>query len=223
MRVALLGSGKTGSKVAGLHPDTTSFTTSNPVSVSALKDVDVVISFLPGPVFLEHIDLLIASKLPVVTGSTGFEWPGNIYSQLQEQKLQWIRSHNFSLGMNVVRAMIRSMSKLGELFDQGEFTIHDIHHIHKKDAPSGTALSWRDWLGVDAKITAQRKGDVVGYHHLMFDSDDEKITLIHEAKDRSIFARGALWAAQLLHEKRLSECGLLDFNEVVKEQLNLNY
>ncbi|MEX1099279.1 MAG: dihydrodipicolinate reductase C-terminal domain-containing protein, partial [Bacteriovoracaceae bacterium] len=108
-----------------------------------------------------------------------------------------------------------------ELFEDGSFTIHDIHHVHKKDSPSGTALSWKEWLDRPAQISADRKGDVVGYHHLKFDCRDEAITLVHEAKDRSIFARGALWAAKILHEQNDLDYGLLDFNQVVKKTLNI--
>ena len=221
MKIALLGAGKTGIKVSEIHDDVVIFNTKNPPSLNALKECDAVISFLPGEAFLEHIDLLIESKLPVATGSTGFDWPKDIDQRLKENELSWIRAHNFSLGMNVVRAMIKQMSSLAQLFDDGKFNIHDIHHIHKKDAPSGTALSWKEWLNQDVEITAERKGDVVGYHHLEFNCADEMITLVHEAKDRSIFARGAVWAAKILVEQNELQHGLLDFNEVVKTQIKL--
>ncbi|MBC76693.1 MAG: hypothetical protein CME64_11820 [Halobacteriovoraceae bacterium] len=221
MKIALLGTGKTGMKVADIHGDVELFNTRNPATLDSLKNCDVVVSFLPGEAFLDHIDLLVESGLPVVTGSTGMEWPKNIEQRLKENNASWIKAHNFSLGMNVVREMIKTMSKLSDLFDDGTFTIHDIHHVHKKDAPSGTAISWKEWLGKDAEITAQREGDVVGYHHLEFDCADEKIKLVHEAKDRTIFARGAVWAAKILHEDHNLSKGLLDFNEVVKNYLKL--
>lgn len=221
MRIALLGAGKTGSKVAKIHDDVVIFNTKNPPKLEELQKCDVVVSFLPGEAFLDHLDLLIESKLPVATGSTGFDWPEDIDQRLKENQLSWIRAHNFSLGMNVVREMIKQMSTLAKLFDDGSFSIHDIHHVHKKDSPSGTALSWKQWLNEEVNITAKREGDVVGYHHLEFDSADEKITLVHEAKDRSIFARGAVWAAKILTEDDSLEKGLLDFNEVVKTKINL--
>tara|TARA_Y100001936_G_C15983959_1_gene618398 strand:- start:422 stop:1087 length:666 start_codon:yes stop_codon:yes gene_type:complete len=221
MKIALLGTGKTGMKVAEIHKDVVLFNTRNPAKLTSLQECDVVISFLPGEAFLDHIDLLIDSKLPVVTGSTGMDWPENIQNRLREDNISWIKAHNFSLGMNVVREMIKTMSKLSNLFDDGFFTIHDIHHVHKKDSPSGTAISWKEWLGEEATITADREGDVVGYHHLEFNCADEKIKLIHEAKDRTIFARGAVWAAKILYKNKEIESGLLDFNEVVKNYLKI--
>ena len=61
----------------------------------------------------------------------------------------------------------------------------------------------------------------MGYHHLEFNCADEKIKLIHEAKDRTTFARGAVWAAKILYENKEIESGLLDFNEVVKNYLKI--
>ena len=110
MKIALLGAGKTGIKVSEIHDDVVIFNTKNPPSLNALKECDAVISFLPGEAFLEHIDLLIESKLPVATGSTGFDWPKDIDQRLKENELSWIRAHNFSLGMNVVCQMIKHMS-----------------------------------------------------------------------------------------------------------------
>ena len=221
MKIGLLGTGKTGSKVQELHEDVVPFDSSNPPNPQALSGVDVVISFLPGTAFLEYLDMLIEAGKPVATGSTGFEWPDDIDQRLKEQQLSWIKAHNFSLGMNVVRQMIQTMSHLSNLFDDGQFKIHEIHHVHKKDAPSGTALSWKEWLDRDANITSAREGDEVGFHRLTFDCADERIVLSHQAKDRSIFARGAIWAAELLHSENELPFGLLDFNELVRKKLNL--
>lgn len=220
MKIALLGLGKTGSKVLELAPQAECFNTKNIPTLEKLSQCDVIISFLPGDAFLEYIELLIESGKPVVTGSTGFDWPQDINEKLEDKKCAWVKSHNFSLGMNIVRMMIEKMSLLDKLFDDGKFSIHDIHHIHKKDAPSGTALSWKEWLGVECEITAERKGDIIGYHHMIFDSPSEKITLIHEANDRSIFAKGALFAANIL-SKRDTPSGLHDFNQLIKNYLNI--
>lgn len=217
MKIALLGAGKTGSKVKEIHPETVVFDSKNPPTLQALKEADAVVSFLPGDAFLSYLEILIEARTPVAAGSTGFQWPEGFDERLRKEGLRWIRAHNFSLGMNVVREMIKMMSWLDDLFEDGGFAIHDIHHVNKKDAPSGTALSWKEWLGKDARITAERTGDVVGYHSLKFDCRDESISLIHEAKDRSIFARGAVWAAKILSEDEQLPAGLHDFNQVVKK------
>jgi 4-hydroxy-tetrahydrodipicolinate reductase len=221
MKIALLGAGKTGGRVKDLHPDTVIFNSKNLPSVDKLKVCDVVISFLAGDIFLSYIPLLIEAKLPVVTGSTGFDWPKNIENQIKEQNLKWVRSHNFSLGMNIVKSMIETLSKSTELYDDASFNIHDIHHTKKVDSPSGTALSWESWLNKEATITAERKGDIVGYHHLEMNSPMEKIKITHEAKDRAIFASGAIWAAKHLLKDPTLEAGLIDFNQLVKKHLNI--
>jgi 4-hydroxy-tetrahydrodipicolinate reductase len=221
MKVALLGSGKSGCEVAKLHENTVIFNRSNPITLPALKECDIVISFLPGDVFEPLISLLIESNLPVVTGSTGFEWEQDKVLRINSQKTSWIRAHNFSLGMNLVKSMIETLSKATELYPDATFNIHDIHHTKKIDSPSGTAISWRDWLKKDADITAERIGDVVGYHHLEMKSQVEQIKITHEAKDRAIFASGALWAARAIISEPNRFEGLNDFDKVVKTLLNI--
>jgi 4-hydroxy-tetrahydrodipicolinate reductase len=221
MKIALLGKGKTGAEVLKLDPNVTVFDSKDKPKLESLSGHDIIISFLPGPVFSEYIQLLIESKIPVITGSTGFDWPKDIDKTLINNKLSWIYAHNFSLGMNIVKKMIETLSKATELFPDSTFKIHEIHHTKKQDAPSGTAISFEKWLGHKAEITSSRTGDVIGDHELTFECDDEVITLNHSAKDRSIFARGALWAAQIMNEDSNIPLGLNSFNEIVKNKLKL--
>lgn len=219
MKVALLGTGKTGSKVAHDHSNTIAFDSKNLPTLEKLKSCDVVISFVPGDIFVEYIPMLIKSKLPVVIGSTGFEWTEETKKQLIDQKLRWVHAHNFSMGMSIVKTLIETISKSSELLEDVTFKIHDIHHVKKLDAPSGTAISWKKWLAKDAKITSERTGDVIGYHHLEMQTPYESIKLVHEAKDRGIFARGALWSAnQALNNTNLP-FGLIHFNDLVISQI----
>ena len=220
MKIALLGTGKTGSKVMEIHDDVVGFNTGHPPSVEKLKICDVAVSFLPGDALVSYLDILMESRIPVVTGSTGVDWPEEFEERLKEEGLTWIEASNFSLGMIVVREMIEKMASLDDLFDDGSFRIHEIHHKHKTDAPSGTALSWGEWLDREAEITSERKGDEVGYHEIRFDCADETITLSHQAKDRTIFARGAVRAAEMIHGEDL-ESGLLDFSVLVKEKFKI--
>ncbi len=221
MKIALLGAGKTGKKVAELHPNTVIFNTTNPLCLEKLKECNIVISFLPGDAFIEYIPLLIESKLPVITGSTGFDWKQAWITEINNEKLTWVRGHNFSLGMNLVKSMIEVLGKATELYPKAQFSIHDIHHTQKLDSPSGTAISWNKWLNQEAKITAERTGDVVGYHHLEMESEVEKIKITHEAKDRAIFASGAIWAAKQVLASPENPRGLIDFDNLVKEILDI--
>lgn len=220
MKVAILGKGKTGNRVIEklAASEVTVFDTSNPPTLEKLKGHDAVISFLPGEAFLAYIDLLIDSKVPVVTGSTGFEWPSDIDKKLKENETPWIKAHNFSLGMNLVKQMLQVLSKADKLFTKPKFKIHEVHHIMKLDAPSGTALSWQDWLGSSCDITSERTGDVVGEHRLTLETKTENIIIEHQAKDRGIFAAGAIWATEKIISGSVP-AGLNDFSDVALKEL----
>lgn len=229
MDIALLGSGKTGSEVANVASQrdgftVTAFNRSNPASEAALSGHDVVISFLPGSAFLSHIPLLLKSQLPVVCGSTGFTFPGGTeaFSRiLSEQNIRWIYASNFSLGMHLVREILPILGLASDVMPDAGFGIRETHHTQKLDSPSGTALSWRQWLGHPADIASERIGDVVGEHELTVSTATERITLRHEALNRRIFAEGALQAAEwILNPAIVPEPGLFAFHQVIRHHLS---
>lgn len=224
MKLALLGNGKTGRHAYSLAAATpgitvTVFDRKRPPDRNALSGHAAVISFLPGPAFLTYIPELVASRLPVVTGSTGFEWPDGraTFSEMLSGKgLQWVHASNFSLGMCLIHEMIQTLSMVGTLYDEYAFSIHEIHHRDKMDAPSGTALAWSQWLGMQADITSERTGDVIGEHTLTLATPFERIKLHHSARDRKLFASGALWTVrQVLYSHLLPGPGLYDFQDLV--------
>ena len=222
MKIALLGKGKTGSKALELNgaDNTLVFDSKNPFSIDKANGCDVIISFLPGDVFVNQLDLLLESKIPVVTGSTGFEWPVNFSKKIEEKKIKWIKAHNFSIGMNLVYKLIKIMSKTNNIFSDYEFKLHEIHHTNKKDAPSGTALSWNEWLSdSNIEITSERTGDVVGDHELVLETPFEDISIRHKAKDRKIFASGALWAAKKIITDSSIPYGLTDLSTLALKEL----
>lgn len=229
MKIALLGKGKTGSKVIELCEENKNneygdielsvFDSKNPLSKTDLNGFDIVISFLNGDIFLSHyFDLLRDSGICVVCGSTGFDWTNEMKEKIEEAHGTWIKATNFSLGMNLVKEMISIASKASTLFSDNQINYHinDIHHTKKLDAPSGTAISWKEWLGHEAEISSERTGDIVGIHELTIDTPNEIVTIKHEAKDRRIFAAGALWAA-----KRIKDLpsGLHDFSDIARQVL----
>ncbi len=200
--------------------DVTGFDESNPPTLEALQEHDVAISFLPGPALLQHLDLLIESGLPLATGSTGFEWPADTDARLKQKGVAWITASNFSLGMNLIYGMIQVLGKAPLIYDNFDFKLHEIHHIHKKDQPSGTSLSWQRWLGQNVDITSARDGDNPGDHKLTLVTDYEDISIQHQAKDRRVFAGGAIWTAKKLHAGRI-EPGLHNLQDIMKKELNI--
>lgn len=223
MRIALLGNGKTGSKVleiAEKKHQLIIFDSQRVPTFEKLKETDAIISFLPGNVFLDLIPLLVETKLPVVTGSTGFTWPDNIQTILKEKNLAWIYATNFSLGIVILKQLIQKLRKMEDIFEKSSYSIHEIHHTKKLDAPSGTALSMNEWAGGKSHITSERTGDIIGHHTLTLDTGRETLQLSHEAKDRALFAEGALWAANILLTHQL-EAGLHSFQAIAEQQLSL--
>ncbi|OFZ46873.1 MAG: hypothetical protein A2381_04545 [Bdellovibrionales bacterium RIFOXYB1_FULL_37_110] len=222
MKVAIIGTGKTGSKVVELLQDSSPgiFNTTNPPTLEKLKKFDVIITFVPGTAFQNLLKLLLDSQLPVVSGATGFNFPNDFHATLIHKKLRWIHSNNFSLGINLIQPMLKALKKTSRLFADYHFTLHETHHVQKKDAPSGTSQMWQAWLGEKINITSERTGDVVGTHCLTLNLDFEKITLTHEALDRKIFAQGAIYAAHELLTNKNLEYGLLNFTTLVKEKIS---
>lgn len=216
MKLAVIGTGKTGGEVVKLlGPERISdtFDIDKRPTVEKLRQADAVVIFVPGSAVDEIIEVVLESGTPAVWGSTGYEWAADLDQRLKEASLKWIRASNFSLGMNVVRRAIRAISEGAEILNNPEYRIHEVHHIHKKDAPSGTALSWREWLGKNAGITSERKGDIKGIHELTVSTPSESISLKHEAHDRAVFAEGAIWAAEQLVIGEVS-AGFHDFSSI---------
>ncbi len=220
MNIALLGTGKTGGKVLEVldGQNVTGFDELNPPTLKKLREHDVVISFLPGSAFLEYLDLLLEAGLPLANGGTGFDWPADIDDQLKTRDLAWVTAGNFSLGMNLIHGMIKVLGKAPQLFDNYQFNLHEVHHIHKKDAPSGTALAWQQWLGQEAHITSSREGETIGTHKLTLSTANEDISLEHIAKDRKIYAEGAIWTAKKLLSGDIPP-GLHELSAIMEREL----
>lgn len=229
MRIALLGNGKTGSRVNRLALDrgynVSVFDSSNVPTTSKLTGHDVVVSFLPGEAFLSYISILLDAKIPVVSGSTGFQWPDGLQSmrnRVTENQVIWTQSGNFSLG-NL--ALLPVIGQIGSHPAVQNFRplLQEWHHIHKKDAPSGTAIMWKDAFGRHAEIRSYREGDIVGVHELTLSSDTEKITIRHEAFDRDVFAQGALFLAEfIVRNQNFIRSGLYSMQEMMDSYKHLH-
>lgn len=200
MKVAVIGSGKTGGHVLKLIPPQDvvgPFGRSRPVSAEALAGCDLGIIFVPGEAFLEMIPQLIRSKKPMVVGATGMEMPRDLDQRLKAQGVAWVHATNFSLGVQLFRQLIKTVNKLQKSLPAFQAGLLDIHHTKKLDAPSGTAKSLAKWSEFPVEIEAKREGDVVGFHELTLTFPQETVKVSHNAHDRALFAQGALDIAKL--------------------------
>lgn len=216
MKISVIGTGKTGSKVVEMLGDNLAyaFDESNPPTLEKLKESDAVIIFVPGDAVADIFDLVLESGVPAAWGSTGFDWPEDLDEQVKAANTKWVLATNFSLGMNIIRNAIKAISVGSEILKEPIFKIHEVHHVHKKDAPSGTALSWKEWLHKEVEVASAREGDINGIHELTVTTNTEQITLKHEALDRGLFAEGAIWAVEQLLNEQLLTNGVVTFGQL---------
>jgi 4-hydroxy-tetrahydrodipicolinate reductase len=171
---------------------------------SKLAKVDCVVDFTQPQATLQHLSKCILYKRPIVIGTTGFS-DIEIKTIIKASKsIPILLSPNMSIGVNLVFKLVKD---LASLLKDYKIRIIEKHHIHKKDAPSGTAKQIAKIINeISGKkiedIQSIREGDIVGDHEIIFDSQFDTIWLKHCAKSRDIFAQGALAAAKWLVNKK---------------------
>lgn len=212
---SVIGTGKTGGTVLDLlGGKARAFDENNRPTAEKLSESDIAIIFVPGIAASQVLEVVLEAGIPAVWGTTGYEWPSDLPDRVKAKGVRWVTGSNFSMGMNLVRKAIQIIGKGSEMLKNPTFHIHEVHHIQKQDEPSGTALSWREWLGKEAVISSDRQGDVKGIHNLQLQTAGESIYLKHEAHSREIFAEGAVWTANYLLENRYIEPGFYPFSEI---------
>lgn len=154
---------------------------------------DAIIDFSTPSTSLNIIKELSNRKVTLVCGTTGFTLQE--FETFRKPTLTLVYSANMSIGINLLQRLIKTTSsKLSDDFDSA---IIDIHHKHKKDSPSGTALMLAKTIEETrnkVQISDLRIGEVPGEHSIIFTNKDESITLSHKAFNRNIFAKGAITA-----------------------------
>jgi 4-hydroxy-tetrahydrodipicolinate reductase len=159
----------------------------------------------------------------MVIGTTGwYDKISEVEKIVKTNKIGFLYSPNFSLGMNIFYQILSSATNIFEKFDCYDPAIQETHHRGKTDSPSGTALTLAQVLignirrkrsmfqetahkqlkSEELHITSTRVGNVVGKHAVIFDSEADTIELVHTAKNRAGFAMGALIAAEFLKGKK---------------------
>ena len=187
------------------------------------KESDVAIQFSVPSAAVDGILACFAAKVPVVVGTTG--WTDSL-PELKEMCEKgsgtMLYASNFSIGMNIFMAINRYVTSIMNSFESYDPSLLEIHHVHKLDHPSGTAITLANQLTtlssrikkwVEKELGQKpdkgflpvyhlREGEVPGIHTMTWESDCDSIVLTHDAKNRLGFARGAVSAAQWLANKK---------------------
>jgi 4-hydroxy-tetrahydrodipicolinate reductase len=216
-RIAIIGDGKMGTSIRDLAVTrgwtVTAFVGEREsaggkgIDASSLGGADVAVEFTEPGAAVANILATLRSGVPIVAGTTGwYEKLSEVSRVATETGAALLWSPNFSLGVNVMLEISRQAGAL--MRDLTDFDAHivETHHARKKDAPSGTAIAIAkaasDGLDRPVPTTSVRVGAVPGTHELIFDAAFEQLTLTHVARDRRVFAEGALTAADWLIGKR---------------------
>ena len=212
-RLALIGMGRMGRAVEALAaergaPVVARIDRDGAILPRTLNGADVAIDFTEPRALLHNARECLAAGIPLVVGTTGW------YEQLPALTAEVVRTGgrllwaaNFSVGVNALLAIV---AEAGRVLRDAGFAPHliETHHAAKKDAPSGTALAIAaavgEGLGAPVPTTSVRVGAVPGTHELVLDGAFEQIRLVHEARDRRVFAEGALVAARWLAARQTS-------------------
>jgi 4-hydroxy-tetrahydrodipicolinate reductase len=222
MTILLLGHGKTGSIVAEVARErghevrvirSNDNANAAALTLDCVKDADVVVDFTNAHAVTSNIEACVRHGKSMVVGTTGWynEVP-RIRSLIETAGTGLLYGSNFSVGVNLFLEVARTSAAalkhgyFGQIFER--------HHVHKKDAPSGTALAMQEIVqqagGAELEITSFREGEVVGMHELVYESPDDDIYLCHDAKSRRGFAQGAVRAAEWIRGKK----GVYDFRDI---------
>lgn len=237
MKIALIGYGKMGKEIEKTalnrgHEIVSIIDENNTEDFesAAFKSADIAIEFTTPGTALENFKKCFKYNIPVVAGTTGWQ------DHLQEIKDICINENqtffcasNYSIGVNIFSAVNKYLAKIMNNYPNYSVKMEEIHHIHKLDAPSGTAISLAEGIienldrksnwhleteseQTDIAIHSIREGEVPGIHEIFYESEADIISIKHDAKNRKGFALGAVLAAEFTHEHK----GFLGMNDMFK-------
>ena len=231
MKIALVGYGKMGKiidEIATKRGHEVVARLNETPTKENLNNPDVVIEFSSPESAFGNIKFCLENKIPVVAGTTGWlEKKPEVEKIALENETGFLYGSNFSLGVNLFFALNEKLAEMMAPF-QNDYScqLEEIHHIHKLDAPSGTAISiaegifkhsdFKSWKldetqGTELGITAIREGEVPGTHSVYYRSEVDEIEIKHTAFNRNGFALGAVIAAEFLKDKK----GIFSMKEVL--------
>ncbi len=235
MKIALVGYGKMGKTIEQIarnrgHEIVSIIDVNNPgdFESEAFKQADVAIEFTTPATAFDNYMKCFAAGVPVVSGTTGWLSRLNEVKRMcAEEGKTFFYASNFSIGVNIFFALNKYLAKIMNNFPSYDVRMTEVHHIHKLDAPSGTAITLAEgvlenldrkerWTletaekPTDLPIHAIREGEVPGIHEIIYESDADTISIKHDAKSRAGFALGAVLAAEFTAGKK----GFLGMNDL---------
>ena len=237
MKIALIGYGKMGKTIEQIalsrgHQIVSIVDINNPEEFQSanFKSADVAIEFTTPATAFDNYMKSFAAGVPVVSGTTGWlDRISEIKEKCEKEGKTFFYASNFSIGVNIFFALNKYLAKIMNNFPSYNISMTETHHIHKLDAPSGTAITLAEGIieNVDRKdrwtletaeqptdlpIHAIREGEVPGIHEVTYESDVDYISIKHDAKSRAGFALGAVVAAEFTAGKK----GFLGMDDMLK-------
>lgn len=227
MKIALIGYGKMGHEIEAIALDRGHQVVCN-IDINEdykfespeFKSADVAIEFTSPQSAFNNYKKAFAANVPVVSGTTGWlEHIDEIKKECTDNGKTFFYASNFSLGVNLFFALNKKLAKMMNQFSNYDVRMEETHHIHKLDAPSGTAITLAEGVieNIDSKskwtldkaetnnelvITSFREGEVPGIHTVIYESEVDTIQITHDAKSRKGFALGAVLAAEYTNGKK---------------------
>jgi 4-hydroxy-tetrahydrodipicolinate reductase len=245
MKITLVGNGRMGRQIAGIVEASESnvihkvLDVQDSIDAEAFSGSDVIIDFTVRAAFLANYKALIASGVPVVVGTTGWD---DVMPQIREEVAaagtSMFFSANYSLGVNIFFRTLREAARLIAPFEQFDIALSEQHHTGKADFPSGTALKAAEEIlnsnprkrtivreledgkklqSDELQVASIRLGSVFGIHSAFIDSESDTIELTHTAKNRTGFASGAVRAAEWLVQRHVTSPGFYTMDDFLND------
>jgi 4-hydroxy-tetrahydrodipicolinate reductase len=214
MKLSIIGYGKMGKAIHRLAPQ---YAFSDFVIIDNEEDwlnkqndfrnCDVAIEFSTPETVLANLSKCFELQIPVISGTTGWNNKREDFLKLwQNSSISFIYGANFSIGANIFFKLNTWLAQQMKSQPQYAVSIEETHHVHKKDAPSGTALTIERGIlsqfdnQQNIPIISHREGEIIGEHLVNYQSAEDQIQIKHNALNRDIFAHGALKAAAWLEK-----------------------
>ena len=218
MKIAILGYGKMGQTIEKIalqrgHEIILKTNSKNPIETFDFSDVEVAIDFSTPNTAYNNISSTLMRGIPVISGTTAWlEKKSEAEKLALENNTAFLYASNFSIGVNLFFELNKKLAQLMSNHEQYQASMKEVHHIHKLDAPSGTAISLAEDMQGKIHIESERTGEVPGTHIITYQSGIDSIEIKHEAHNRQGFALGAVLAAEWIKDKK----GVFSMSDMLK-------